>query len=86
MASTLNTAPLWFLVFLVSALLALVGIMGKVFYDMFRRDAEKRDELFDKLFELNRSHEQRLSHLEGEHNARRIGYGRREGDGDEGSC
>lgn len=67
MISTLNSAPLWFLVWLVAALLAVVGIMSRVFYDMFRNDAEKRDALFGELFDLVRSHETRLSHLEGEH-------------------
>ena len=67
MISTLNSAPLWFLVWLVAALLTVVGIMSRVFYDMFKRDAEKRGELFEELFELIRVHETRLSHLEGEH-------------------
>ena len=67
MISTLNSAPLWFLVWLVAALLAVVGIMSHVFYDMFRSDAEKRDSLFEELFDLVRGHETRLSHLEGAH-------------------
>lgn len=67
MISTLNSAPLWFLVWLVAALLAVVGIMSRVFYDMFKRDAEKRDALFEELFDLVRGHETRLSHLEGAH-------------------
>lgn len=67
MISTLNSAPLWFLVWLVAALLAVVGIMSRVFYDMFRNDAEKRDALFEELFDLIRGHETRLSHLEGAH-------------------
>lgn len=67
MMSTLNSAPLWFLVWLVAALLAVVGIMSRVFYDMFRSDAEKRDTLFEELFEMIRGHETRLSHLEGAH-------------------
>ena len=67
MMSTLNSAPLWFLVWLVAALLAVVGIMSRVFYDMFRSDAEKRDALFEELFEMIRGHETRLSHLEGAH-------------------
>ena len=67
MISTLNSAPLWFLVWLVAALLAVVGIMSRVFYEMFRNDAEKRDALFEELFDLVRSHETRLSHLEGAH-------------------
>ena len=67
MISTLNSAPLWFLVWLVAALLAVVGIMSRVFYDMFKRDAGKRDELFEELFDLIRGHETRLSHLEGAH-------------------
>ena len=66
---TPTNAPLWFLAFLVSVLTAMVGIMGRVFYDMFKRDAEKRDALFEELFELNRGHEIRLSHLEGAHKA-----------------
>lgn len=45
----------------------MVGIMGRVFYDMFKQDAIKRDELFEELFELVRGHETRLSHLEGAH-------------------
>lgn len=69
MISTLNSAPLWFLVWLVAALLAVVGIMSRVFYDMFRNDAEKRDALFEELFDLVRVHETRLSHLEGAHRA-----------------
>jgi hypothetical protein len=69
MIPTLSAAPLWFLVWLVAALLATVGVMGRVFYDMFRRDAEKRDALFEELFELNRGHETRLAHLEGAHRA-----------------
>ena len=67
MVSTLSSAPLWFLVFLVATLLATVGVMGRVFYDMFKREAQKRDELFEKLFELVNGHETRLSHLEGAH-------------------
>ena len=67
MISTLNSAPLWFLVWLVAALLAVVGIMSRVFYDMFRNDAEKRDALFEELFDLVRGHETRLSRLEGSH-------------------
>lgn len=67
MISTLNSAPLWFLVWLVAALLAVVGIMSRVFYDMFKSDAEKRDSLFEELFDLARGHETRLSHLEGAH-------------------
>ena len=67
MISTLNSAPLWFLVWLVAALLAVVGIMSRVFYEMFRNDAEKRDALFEELFDLVRVHETRLSHLEGAH-------------------
>lgn len=67
MMSTLNSAPLWFLVWLVAALLAVVGVMGRMFYDLFKRDAKKRDELFAELFELIRGHETRLSHLEGAH-------------------
>ena len=67
MISTLNSAPLWFLVWLVAALLAVVGIMSRVFYDMFRSDAKKRDSLFEELFDLVRGHETRLSHLEGAH-------------------
>ena len=65
MISTLNSAPLWFLVWLVAALLAVVGIMSRVFYEMFKSDAEKRDSLFEELFDLVRGHETRLSHLEG---------------------
>ena len=67
MISTLNSAPLWFLVWLVAALLAVVGIMSRVFYDMLKRDAGRRDELFEELFDLIRGHETRLSHLEGAH-------------------
>ena len=69
MISTLNSAPLWFLVWLVAALLAVVGIMSRVFYDMFRRDSEKRDELIEKLCELVNGHEARIAHLEGAHKA-----------------
>ena len=69
MISTLNSAPLWFLVWLVAALLAVVGIVSRVFYDMLRRDSEKRDELFEKLFELVNGHETRIAHLEGAHKA-----------------
>ena len=74
MISTLNSAPLWFLVWLVAALLAVVGVMSRVFYDMFRNDAEKRDALFEELFDLVRGHETRLSHLEGAH---RVNHGDR---------
>ena len=67
MISTLNSAPLWFLVWLVAALLAVVGIMSRVFYDMLRNDAEKRDAMLEELFGMIRGHETRLSHLEGAH-------------------
>lgn len=73
MASTLSAAPLWFLVWLVAALLGVVGVMGRVFYDLLQRDAEKRDEMFEKLFDLAGDHETRLSHLEGAHRANHDG-------------
>ncbi len=74
MISTLNSAPLWFLVWLVAALLAVVGIMSRVFYDMFRSDAENWDARDEELFGLLRGHETRLSHLEGAH---RVNHGER---------
>lgn len=73
MTTALSAAPLWFLVWLVAALLGVVGLMGHVFYDLFKRDAEKRDEMFERLFDLAGDHETRLSHLEGAHKANHDG-------------